>query len=144
MKPLFLLTILILILCIPASAQWEAPDKGDLYGRDENYYRDSYIDSLKDTDPVYLNYIQEKWDPTDYKWLNKPWLINGKCVIKGNISYKTGEKIYHIPGWKDYDSTVINAEYGERYFCTEWEAYKAGWRAPEYVDRPTLYPNPYK
>lgn len=144
MRKFPLALILILIISVSASAQFEAPDKGDIYGRDENYYHDFYIDSLKDSDPVYLNYKQENWSPTNYDWLMKPWMKNGRCLIKGNVSYGTGKKIYHIPGWKDYDATVINAEYGERWFCTEWEAYKAGWRAPEYVDRPTLYPDPYK
>ncbi len=51
-----------------------------------------------------------------------------ECVIKGNISIETGEKIYHLPGMKDYDRTRINEEYGERWFCTEQEAIRAGWR----------------
>lgn len=80
----------------------------------------------------------------DYSWLTKRWVDKyGNCIIKGNISYKSGDKIYHIPGWKDYNATKINTEYGERWFCTEWEAYKAGWRAPYYANRPKVYPNPY-
>jgi hypothetical protein len=27
------------------------------------------------------------------------------CEIKGNISYKTGERIYHLPGQRWYDDT---------------------------------------
>lgn len=50
------------------------------------------------------------------------------CLIKGNISFDTGEKIYHLPGQKYYDSTTINPAYGERWFCTEAEAQAAGWR----------------
>ncbi|MEK7560442.1 MAG: hypothetical protein AAB539_00610 [Patescibacteria group bacterium] len=50
------------------------------------------------------------------------------CVIKGNISYKTGEKIYHLPSDAYYDRTVINEAYGERWLCTEAEARAAGWR----------------
>ena len=80
----------------------------------------------------------------DYSWLTYRWTdYKGNCAIKGNISYDTGEKIYHIPGWRDYNSTVINTKYGERWFCTEWEAYQAGWRAPYYAGRPSYYPNPY-
>jgi competence protein ComEC len=48
--------------------------------------------------------------------------------IKGNISTKTGEKIYHVPGQRYYDSTVINESQGERWFWTEEEAQAAGWR----------------
>lgn len=50
------------------------------------------------------------------------------CKIKGNISYTTGEKIYHIPGQRFYDITKIDTAKGERWFCTEAEAIKAGWR----------------
>ena len=50
-----------------------------------------------------------------------------KCVIKGNIS-KKGEKIYHLPGQRYYDDTVITESKGERWFCTEQEAINAGWR----------------
>jgi len=50
------------------------------------------------------------------------------CVIKGNISTKTGEKIYHMPYQRYYAQTVINPEYGERWFCTEEEAIANGWR----------------
>lgn len=49
------------------------------------------------------------------------------CNIKGNINYN-GEKIYHIPGQKYYNSTKIDTEYGERWFCSEEEAQAAGWR----------------
>jgi micrococcal nuclease len=49
------------------------------------------------------------------------------CVIKGNIN-AAGEKIYHLPGQKYYDVTVIEPEKGERWFCSEAEAIAAGWR----------------
>ena len=49
------------------------------------------------------------------------------CVIKGNIS-SSGEKIYHLPGQKYYNQTVIDESKGERWFCTEEEAQAAGWR----------------
>lgn len=50
------------------------------------------------------------------------------CDIKGNIGYNTGEKIYHLPGMTFYNDTVINPDYGERWFCTEAEAKANGWR----------------
>ncbi len=49
------------------------------------------------------------------------------CYIKGNIS-SSGEKIYHVPGGRYYDATVINPDAGERWFCTEAEAVANGWR----------------
>ncbi len=50
------------------------------------------------------------------------------CRIKGNISIKTGERIYHVPGQQHYDITRISQQYGERWFCSEQEARQAGWR----------------
>ena len=50
------------------------------------------------------------------------------CAIKGNISFSTGEKIYHMLGQEYYDKTSIDESKGERWFCTEEEAQKAGWR----------------
>jgi hypothetical protein len=51
-----------------------------------------------------------------------------RCVIKGNVSYNTGERIYHVPGQKYYEATIITASKGERWFCTEAQARAAGWR----------------
>lgn len=50
------------------------------------------------------------------------------CDIKGNISYSTKEKIYHMPGQEYYLQTVITPGIGERWFCTEEEAIANGWR----------------
>ena len=50
------------------------------------------------------------------------------CDIKGNVSFDTSEKIYHLPGDEFYDSTTIDPVYGERWFCTEAEALANGWR----------------
>lgn len=57
-----------------------------------------------------------------------PKATTGSCTIKGNISSK-GEKIYHVPGQRHYEKTVITPSKGERWFCTEAEARSAGWRA---------------
>ncbi|TIU00979.1 MAG: hypothetical protein E5W55_01625 [Mesorhizobium sp.] len=50
------------------------------------------------------------------------------CNIKGNISYNTGERIYHVPGQEYYSATRINLLKGERWFCSEADARAAGWR----------------
>ena len=49
------------------------------------------------------------------------------CNIKGNISWNNDEKLYHIPGMKDYEITKISRT-GERWFCTESEAIASGWK----------------
>lgn len=48
-----------------------------------------------------------------------------KAEIKGNIG---AERIYHVPGSQYYDSTVIDKDKGERWFCSESQAVDAGWR----------------
>ncbi len=53
----------------------------------------------------------------------------GACAIKGNINRK-GERIYHLPGSRDYARTAIDAGHGEQMFCSIAEAETAGWRAP--------------
>ncbi|HEY9698559.1 MAG TPA: cold shock domain-containing protein [Trichocoleus sp.] len=50
------------------------------------------------------------------------------CIIKGNISISTGNRLYHLPGMEDYESTVIDPIKGERWFCTQSEAIASGWR----------------
>ena len=49
------------------------------------------------------------------------------CKIKGNIGSK-GDRIYHMPGGRWYDRTVITASKGERWFSSEDEAKGSGWR----------------
>jgi endonuclease YncB( thermonuclease family) len=53
--------------------------------------------------------------------------VAGSCQIKGNISRK-GERVYHVPGGRYYGPTRIDKSNGERWFCSEDEARKAGWR----------------
>jgi hypothetical protein len=50
-----------------------------------------------------------------------------ECPIKGNIS-RSGERIYHMPWQSTYEHTTVNARQGERWFCDEGEAERAGWR----------------
>ena len=59
------------------------------------------------------------------------------CNIKGNIS-STGGKIYHMHGQRFYNQTIIDPLKGERWFCTEQDAQRAGWRKSQVEDiRPT-------
>jgi cold shock CspA family protein len=60
----------------------------------------------------------------------------GQGLIKGNISYNSNRKYYHVPGSADYENTIIDPKRGERYFRTEEEAIAAGWvKAPPYRSR---------
>lgn len=58
-----------------------------------------------------------------------PPMEQAACQIKGNISAE-GKRIYHLPGTSAYEKTRIDDASGERWFCSEDEAQKAGWRAP--------------
>ena len=69
-----------------------------------------------------------------------PWMLRSKqwesavqrapsgCPIKSNIS--NNGRIYHTPWSRDYAKTKVNAAKGKRWFCSEKEALKAGWRPP--------------
>ena len=55
--------------------------------------------------------------------LDKP-----KCNIKGNIDpSNSSNKIYHSPGCVHYETTIVEKDRGEEWFCTEAEAKKAGY-----------------
>jgi len=53
---------------------------------------------------------------------------NRSCNIKGNIDQVTGEKIYHLPKCQNYEKVVVELDLGERWFCSEAEAQKTGYR----------------
>ena len=52
------------------------------------------------------------------------------CLIKGNVTKKgkTITRIYHLPGTQYYKTVKINAKEGDKWFCTEKDAKKAGFR----------------
>lgn len=51
---------------------------------------------------------------------------NPKCDVKGNISTKTLIKQYLSPGCTSYQSTVVEKDRGEQWFCSEIDAKKSG------------------
>lgn len=67
------------------------------------------------------------WGQCDFIAGEKNIVAASGCLIKGNIS-SSGEKIYHLPGQKYYKQTVVSESEGERWFCTEEEVQKSGWR----------------
>lgn len=50
------------------------------------------------------------------------------CLIKGNISRNDGKKSYHFPGCRGYESTLVEKDLGEAWFCSEKEAQEAGYK----------------
>ncbi|MDP9630315.1 UNVERIFIED_ORG: hypothetical protein J2W85_002389 [Ensifer adhaerens] len=96
-------------------------------------YSDDYADL---EDQAHSNHIgiwitdnqTAPWDYRAEQWeLGQQEAPDG-CPIKGNIS-ENGH-IYHAPWSPWYKKTKINVDEGERWFCDEAEAIKAGWRAP--------------
>lgn len=61
-----------------------------------------------------------------YKKIRTVKLSCDSPTIKGNISKDV--KVYHIPKCQHYNKTIVDKSKGERMFCTEEEAKKAGWR----------------
>lgn len=63
------------------------------------------------------------------RWAVAKQIAPDGCPIKGNINTK-GVKIYHAPWSQYYSRTKISLNRGERWFCSELDAIKGGWRAP--------------
>lgn len=70
------------------------------------------------------------WDYRADRWKVAQQEAPNGCPIKGNINAK-GERIYEAPWSPWYSRTKVSPEKGERWFCSEADAIKAGWRAPE-------------
>ncbi|MEM6407254.1 MAG: thermonuclease family protein [Pseudomonadota bacterium] len=66
--------------------------------------------------------------PAQHRAASRVAMPRSGCPVKGNISPNTGEKIFHVPGQRHYDSVKINTAYGEACFETEAQARAAGWR----------------
>jgi phosphatidylserine/phosphatidylglycerophosphate/cardiolipin synthase-like enzyme len=56
--------------------------------------------------------------------------VETTCRIKGNVS-RMGERIYHLPGDRNYDRVRMDKGIGKRWFCSEQQAIAAGWRPAE-------------
>ena len=78
---------------------------------------------------LWRGYFVAPWDWRRGKRLAAaaPAARTGDCRIKGNIS-RSGKRIYHVPGAQYYDRTRIDTSKGERWFCSESQAWAAGWR----------------
>lgn len=54
-----------------------------------------------------------------------------ECLIKGNNREGYGTKIYKFPGCKTYNTTKVDLDLGDRWFCSEEEAIEAGYTKGE-------------
>jgi endonuclease YncB( thermonuclease family) len=77
---------------------------------------------------IWQGRAEPAWDFRSNRWEVAAQDAPEGCPIKGNIS--PNGKIYHPPWSPWYGRTKITTSKGERWFCNEAEAIKAGWRAP--------------
>ena len=95
-------------------------------------YSDTYAQEQLDAKArklgIWSGPAQPAWEFRAEKWQVAEQQAPQGCPIKGNIS-RNG-RIYHTPWSPWYSKTKINTSKGERWFCSEDEAVKAGWRAP--------------
>ncbi|MCB1511324.1 MAG: thermonuclease family protein [Hyphomicrobiaceae bacterium] len=68
------------------------------------------------------------WEYRAAKWTGGADQAPSGCAIKGNITSR-GRRIYHMPWGRWYRRTKIETARGERWFCSEAEAIRAGWQA---------------
>lgn len=69
---------------------------------------------------------QPAWDFRANRWRDVADRAPQGCAIKGNVTRKG--RIYHMPWGLWYGRTRIDTSRGERWFCDEAEAIRAGWR----------------
>ena len=53
------------------------------------------------------------------------WQTCGPCQIKGNLD-RMDKRWYHLPSFRHYETTEVNLQHGDRWFCTEEDAISAG------------------
>jgi endonuclease YncB( thermonuclease family) len=80
---------------------------------------------------VFVAETEPPWEFRAHRWEGATRTAEAdrqrRCPIKGNIS-RSGERIYHLPWQNTYGRVAINENAGERWFCDEGEAERAGWR----------------
>lgn len=59
---------------------------------------------------------------------------NPQCAIKANVT-TNGRPTYHFPGCQTYTTTKLELHHGDRWFCTEKEAVKAGFKRAQTCPR---------
>ncbi len=93
-------------------------------------YLEEELDAAKAVRGIWRGGFTRPVEHRAYLWEEAASARPDRCPIKGNISVRTGERIYHAPWSRWYSRTRINEAKGERWFCSEAEAVEAGWRAP--------------
>jgi len=69
------------------------------------------------------------WIYREKRWQTAETAAPNGCAIKGNVT--ANGHIYHMPWSPWYGKVRVEANKGERWFCSEAEAKAAGWRPAE-------------
>lgn len=95
-------------------------------------YSDTFVNEEQQARRTQLGVWQlaceEPWVFREKRWKVAEQKAPNGCPIKGNIS--DNGHIYHTPWSRHHAGTKIDVEKGERWFCSEADAIKAGFRAP--------------
>lgn len=75
---------------------------------------------------VWQGPAEAPWDFRRHEWRVAEGTAPKGCAIKGNVSSRG--RIYHMPWDPWYDSVNMDVSKGKRWFCSEDEAIRAGWR----------------
>ena len=70
------------------------------------------------------------WTYREARWTKAKARSPKGCPVKGNIS--GAGRVYYLPWSNKYDRIRIQPKKGERWFCNEREAIRAGWRMTRY------------
>lgn len=102
------------------------------FTRFSNDYVEDEVEARARRTGIWQGAAEAPWDYRAARWSDAAQAApDPRCPIKGNISWG-GERIYHTPWSPWYDRTSIRKADGERWFCDEAEARRAGWRAARF------------
>ena len=105
-----------------------APDNRyrDLFSSSRNIARRENLGIWKECPKEAFEQLQKRDRRSANRIENDSAPENHDCIIKGNISTQGHGKTYFLPGCSNYSRVHIDPSRGEKYFCTEAEAKKAG------------------
>lgn len=92
-----------------------------------SYVKSDYYDELKQ---AFIDAKEQKRGI--YSERCRTTTPSADCNIKGNIRGK--DMVYHLPTCDNYEQVIIDEAFGDRWFCSEDEAMKEGFRKAQGCD----------
>lgn len=93
-------------------------------------YSQSYVAEEAEARRAHVGIWQAETEPAwvyrEKRWAGAEQAAPDGCAIKGNVT--AHGHIYHMPWSPWYGKVRVEAQKGERWFCSEAEAVAAGWR----------------